>query len=344
MKRLGQSLFALLIVSALCACGRSLVASPSAGPIPEQALTSIARWALPSHPDLRKSWVSPELATVKSAVLFVSDSGTADVYIYRLPTLKVLARISGFSQPQGECSDNKGNVWIADTNANAVYEVSHSGHLENVLTSNYGHPEACAWDPTTGNLAVMTLFSGSGASGAVLVYRKGSGPSTQYTNPKQVYYNFGGYEDGNLFFDGRDANGTFMISELPKGAKSAHTIALRGGTIYFPGMVQWDSTASDLIVGDQACGNTYTSCLYSVKVASKSGTITGTTNLQSPSGSEVCDLVQGVEFDGEIAGSDNDFCGSSPSTTDLWPYPAGGYPTNHNDSADVTPVGATISQ
>jgi hypothetical protein len=344
MSRSVRTGLVLAIASALCACNGGLSTEPSAAVIPGRASTSVARWSRLAHPDRRPSWISPKMAAAKSPLLFVSDAGTADVYIYRLPGLKLLARITGFSQPQGECSDNKGNVWVTDTNADAIYELSHSGRLENVLKSTAGHPDACAWDSTTGNLAVMTLFSGSGSSGAVMVYRKGSGTPSQYTNPQQVYYNFGGYQDGNLYFDGRDANGTFMLSELPKGAKAAHTIVLSGGTIYFPGMVQWDANANDLIVGDQACVQTYTSCLYQVNAATKTGTIAGTTDLESSSGGEVCDLVQGVEYDGEIAGSDNDFCASAAGTTYLWAYPAGGGPTNQNDHVDTTPVGATISQ
>ncbi len=340
-----RATFCLLVVSALCACSDSAATTPSSGAIPERTLTSVARWAGPSHPDLRKSWVSPELAHAKSSLLFVSDSGTSDVYIYKLPTLKVMATITGFSQPQGECSDNKGNVWVTDTSAKSVYEISHHGHLENILTNAIGwFPVGCAWDSTTGNLAVMDLFGGSRDGGEVFIFKNGSGSPTGYLNLKQYYYNFGGYNDGNLYFDGRDAHGNFMLSELAKGAKAARTIKLTGGTIYFPGMVQWDSTANDLIVGDQSCGNVYASCSYSVNVASKSGTITGTTNLRNSSGDQICDLVQGVEFNGQIAGSDNNFCGSSPSTTYLWPYPAGGAPTSYNNHTDSTPVGATISK
>lgn len=333
----------LLFLATLGACSLPTATAPVYTGAPSRALTSVARWARPLHRDLRKSWISPSLASVKSAVLFVSDSGSADVYIYDLQTLKKLAAITGFSQPQGECSDNKGNVWVTDTNVKTVYEISHHGKLENKLIISQGYPDGCAWDSTTGNLAVMLLFGESGASGAVLVYRKGSGSPTQYTNSKQYYYNFGSYHHGDLFFDGRDASGNFVLSELAKTAKTAKTIPISGGTIYFPGMVEWDSSANDLIVGDQACGNTYSTCLYAVDIAAKAGTITGTTSLQNYSGGQVCDLVQGVEVNAQIAGSDNNFCSSSPSTTYLWPYPAGGLPTVYNSKTDSTPVGAAIS-
>lgn len=327
----------------LSACG---AATPQAldGLVSDRMPTSVARWAGASRLDRRRTWLSAELAHTHSPLLFVSDSGTADVYIYKLPELKVVGTITGFSQPQGECSDNKGNVWVTDTNAQTIYELSHRGQLENALTDSTGYPDGCAWDATTGDLAVMSLFGTDSASGAVLVYPPGSSNPQEFSNPKQYFYNFGGYDSaGDLFFDGRDQSGNFILSELAKGASSAKTIALTGGTVYFPGMVQWDREKGDLIVGDQSCGNSYVSCLYSVKVGTKGGTIERRTNLKGYSGSPICDLVEGVQFGKQIAGSDNDFCGYTPSTTYVWPYPAGSPPTDYNKVTDSTPVGAAVS-
>jgi hypothetical protein len=335
--------YAILVSLALCACNGA-ASPPTTGTVaPDRTTTSVARRAAAVHPDRRASWISPELANAKAPVLFVSDSGTADVYIYSLPALKVIGTVTGFSQPQGECSDNKGNVWVTDTNAQIIYELDHHGRLENELSDTAGYPAACAWDSSTGNLAVMNLFGTGSSNGAVLVYSKGSQVS-QYHNPQQYFYNFGGYDaSGNLFFDGRDDNGKFMLSELPKGAKSPHTLSVSGGTIYFPGMVQWITTKHDLLVGDQSCGNAYTSCLYNVAVSKSAATITGKINLQNATGGNTCDLVQGVKYGKELAGSDYNFCGSSQSSTDLWPYPGGGPPTTQNGGTDSVPVGAAIS-
>ena len=313
----------ILFILALCAC------SGNAGPAPPAP--AIRRTPHLSSPVLE--------AAAKVPLLFVSDAATAEVYIYQLSTLKVLNTVTGLVQPQGECSDDKGDVWVTDAGANATYELSHAGRLENTLTG-MPYPVGCAWDSRSGNVAVMGLFGGG-----LAVYPKGKGSPRSYENKKQYYYDFGGYDpNGNLFFDGRSASGTFMLSELPKGAKSAYTITVRGGTIYFPGMVQWDSSNSVLVVGDQSCGSLYTSCLYTVKVAGKTGTIESTINLQNASGGQVCDLIQGVIYNGQLAGSDNDICGSAPSTTYVWPYPAGGGPAESNTSTDTTPVGAAVSK
>jgi hypothetical protein len=335
---------AIFLASALCACSGAPSSVPPASGSADGIATSVARSAPSSHKDFGKSWYSPELGRAKN-VLFVSDAGTADVYIYKLPNLKLMATITGFSQPQGECSDRKGDVWITDTAAHTIYELSHHGRLENEIKISGGNPVACAWDPTTGNLAVMNIFGADSTGGNVLVYPKGSGSPGSYQNPGQYFYNFGGYDDsGDLFFDGRDSTGKFVLSELPRGAKSANTIVLSGGTIYFPGMVQWVSAKKGLIVGDQSCGNLYASCLYAVAVIQQNGTIGTQTPLHDSTGSAVCDMVQGVEFNGTLAGSDYDFCRSTASATYLWSYPIGGNPFATDSSVDSTPIGAAISK
>jgi hypothetical protein len=328
-ERIGLTAGSIALLFSLCACGGGGLASPPAG-APLQRI--------------RASWTLPDLSQALSPLLFVSDAGTADVYIYKLPALTVVATITGFSQPQGECSGNSGDVWVTDANSQTIYELSHRGQLDNALNDATGYPDGCAWDPSTGNLAVMSLFGTGSSAGSVLVFKKGSYNPKRYRVSGQYYYNFAGYDgSGNLFFDGRDANGNFMLSELPKGASSGHALTVKGGTIYFPGMVQWDAARSELVVGDQSCGDAYVSCLYRLRIGAKGATIVGHIDLKGYSGSPICDLVQGVIYQNKIAGSDNDFCGYTPSATYLWPYPGGGSPAHHNSTTDSTPVGAAIS-
>jgi hypothetical protein len=319
---------AVLAALALCGCSGN-------------GLSPIAGASIDRVPHL----VSPVVrSATKEPLLFVSDAATAEVYIYQLSTLKLLNSVTGFTDPQGECSDTKGDVWVTDPGAFETYELSHQGRLENTISGS-GYAVGCAWDPSSGNVAIMDVFSGSNEGGDVLVYPKGRGSPHDYTAAKQFYYNFGGYDaNGNLFFDGRSESGAFMLSELPKRAQKAITIAISGGTIYYPGMVQWDASSNELIVGDQSCGGVYTaSCLYAIQIANQKGTIESTIDLQNSSGGEVCDLVQGVIYKGELAGSDNNICGSSPSTTYVWPYPAGGAPSRSNSSTDSLPIGAAVS-
>lgn len=276
------------------------------------------------------------------AWVFVSDPGTSEVYIYTLPTLKLIEIVTGFTQPQGECSDNKGNVWVTDGTAQTIFEVEHSGSIGRRLSDTSGYPGGCAWNPKTGNLAVMNLLGTGSLPGAVLIYHHAAGVPNVYSNPKQFYYNFGWYDSaGNLFFDGRNASGKFMLSELPVNAVQAKSIAISGGKIYYPGLVQWSS--SYLAIGDQNCGNQTVSCIYRLTVSKTGAAIKGKIALENSTGGQLCDLIQGVIWQGHVVGSDSDFCGSVPSATYVWPYPGGGKPTAHNAHNDSTPFGAAIS-
>jgi hypothetical protein len=335
----------LTVTLALMACSNSAPTPALLLASADHLETSVARHAAILHRDNRQSWFSAKRSAAGSSVLFVSDPGTGDVYMYSLPSLESIGTITGFYQPQGECSDSKGNVWVTDSNSRTIYELSHHGRLENEITDNTGYPVACAWDKSTGNLAVMNLFGLTSESGEVLVYPHGSGEPTAYQNSNQYFYNFGDYDSaGNLFFDGRDANGAFMLSELPTGAGSASSVKVTGGTIYFPGMVQWNAAKKQLIVGDQSCGNVYQSCVYSLKVTKSSATIAGETQLQDSGGNPICDLVQGVQFGKRLAGSDDDFCSNAPGTTYVWRYPAGGAPARENSAPNSSPVGAAVSK
>ena len=224
-----------------------------------------------------------------------------------------------------------------------MYELSHHGRLVNEIKTTGAYPVSCAWDATTGDLAVMSLFNGSGTSGDVLVYASGSAP-VPYTNPNQYYYDFGGYDsEGNLFFDGLDTNGNFILSELPRNASSAQTIKVSGGTIYYPGMVAWN-TANASSSSATSRAELVRKLFYTLGISGKAGTISREIALKNSSGGQICDLVQGALLNDEVAGSDFDFCGSSPSATYVWAFPGGGNPTNSNAKSDSVPVGAAVSK
>lgn len=294
------------------------------------------------NPDHGASWISPEVKG--KPVLFVSDSSTDDVYLYKLPTLKHVGTLTGFSQPQGECSDTKGNVWIANTGTQQVFEYSHEGVKENILTDSVGYPVGCAWDSTTGNLAVTNLYDISSSPGSVLVYSHASGSPIAYTNPSQILYYFDGYDTkGNLFFDGATSS-SFVLSELPKGAATAHTVQIIGGTIYEPGTVDWYASGNYLIVGDQECGDQGHSCLYRLSIVHKAGTIQGKIKLDGYTGKTTCDVVEGTEWNNKFYGSEDGSCGSIASTTYIWPFPAGKNPSAYNNTLDSEAIGAAVSK
>jgi len=298
-----------------------------------------------AHPDHHKSWVSPDVKRDKPRILFVSDSGTEDVYMYSLPAMKLKGTLTGFSEPQGMCSDTKGNVFVDNTGTTQVLEISRTGSIVNTFTDTLGYPVGCAIDPATGNLAVANIFGFSGP-GQVLIWA-GANPSstpTAVSNPGQYFYYFDGYGPGSsLWVSGRDSYGTYMVSGC--GASSCSTIPLSGGTIYFPGGVQWDNSRGEWVLFDQLCNDSNEACSYPV---SGSGVLGTPTDYSNYNGGGACDIVQGtIAAHGMkyVAGGDYEYCGGSSSFSGRWAYTAGGTPTNYatNASPYFEPIGAAIS-
>jgi hypothetical protein len=322
---------------AVTGCGGGAVA-PNAGSMP--ITTALVRPPF-VHPDRRRSWVSSDVKQIVR-LLFVSDDATDDVYIFTTPSLKLKGTLTGFDQPGGLCSDPSGNVWVANTPTSQMLQYSRAGTLLKTLPVSGEYPVGCAFDKT-GDLAVANLMDTTGGPGNIEIFANGSGTGTAYTNPYQWEYFFPVYDPkGNLYVDGLGASFTYMLSELPVGTSTMQTIAISGGTIDYPGGLNWYTLGNYLIAGDQECGGTISSCEYWVKVSAGAGTITGSTPLTGSAG-EACDVDQSV-----IAPADKYVAGgcisqaSDPNVVGQWPYSAGGQPSRY--TTDITyPAGAAIS-
>ncbi|MGB8908461.1 MAG: hypothetical protein WCC84_06900 [Candidatus Cybelea sp.] len=299
------------------------------------------KWTGHIHRDHRKSWISPDAQRFRR-ILFGTDVGTGDVYMLAMPQMSLVGTITGFVFPQGECSDRQGNIWIADTDADQVLEYSRTGTLLNTIVDSYGFPQSCAINPINNAIAVADGDSLDGSPGQVLIYSSPSSSPTVLTNPTQTFYEFLGYDpSGDLWVDGFGPEyGIPIVSSC--GASSCSTINLSGGTIGFPGAIQWDNVRNTWVIFDQFCMADYTSCSYPLSGSGVLGTPTMYSNFN---GGPACDIVQGViaAFGRRYAtGADYDYCGYSRSSFSRWPYPAGGTPTHHTIDVAI-PVGAAIS-
>ena len=358
LSRTGQHAFSLAAVALLAGCsgtGAAQSSAPTSGINPAsvgghglgvQSLhegeyyTSVR--APKVHRDTRKSHVSPDAKSVPR-LLFVSDDGTDDVYIFSLPKMALMGTLTGFYEPQGLCSDKAGNIWITNTGTLQIFQYSRTGTLLKTLSDTNGFPVGCAVYRANGDLAVTNIEGYPSGDGTVDVYADASGTPRVYNNLSQPYNFFDAYDSsGNLYVDGFDDSGSsFSLSELPKGSSTMSTVNISGGTIYSPGGVNW-RPATGLIIGDQDCNDGYAACLYAVSVSGSTGTITGSTVLTNYDGG-ACDVDQSTisPFGKFFAGG----CiteGSGPSTADRWAYPAGGTPTNYSATVEY-PIGAAIS-
>ncbi|MGB6518983.1 MAG: hypothetical protein WBE79_10815 [Candidatus Cybelea sp.] len=328
---------------ALSPASTTNAARSGASPLRRDALDAFitVRQPGPAHPDRRKSWISPD-SKRETRLAFVTDLGSGDISVFSLPKFTLKGTLTGFSQPQGMCSDTSGNVYVANTGTQQIFEISRAGSIVNTYGDSYGYPVGCAVDPATGSLAVSDMFGISG-SGQVLVFGKGSHTPAVFSNPAQYFYSFVGYGPNSaLWTSGRTLYGDYIASAC--GPSTCSTINLSGGTIYFPGPVQWDGKRGNWVLFDQTCDATSTTCSYPV---SASGVLGTATTYDNYNGGGVCGMAQGVIAANNlnfVVGSDAS-CASSSAAIARWAYPAGGAPTNYAtfSSPYAVPGGVAIS-
>jgi hypothetical protein len=336
---------------AACSGGGPTSSAPSTGmdsssvghvlPLKER-VTLTARVSKPVHKDHRKSWISPE-ARRAPRLLYVSDDGTNDIDIFTMPGLALKGQLTGFSEPQGMCSDASGNIWVANTGTNQLLQLSRSGSLLKTLSDPTGFPVGCAVNRLNNDLAVTNIIGNPSGDGNVVVYANSTGTPQAFADPSVFEYFFPAYDnDGNLYVDGEGSAG-FALMELAAGSSTFSNITISGGTLVFPGGVNWDSATSSLVIGDQECNGASESCLYSATVSDGVAIITGVTILLDPSG-QSGDVDQttigprGRFFAGGFISESSD-----PGGVARWAFPAGGVPTNFSDTTVVEPIGAAIS-
>jgi len=294
-------------------------------------------------PDHHKSWVSPDVKRAPR-LLFISDDSTQDVYIFTMPAMQLKGTLTGFNAPQGMCTDKQGNIWIVNTGTAQGLKYSRTGKQLGSVSDPSGTPVGCAVNPTNGDLALSDILGSSGAGG-IEIYHKGSGSPTRYSNPSQFEYFFPAYDtDGNLYVDGLSyPTVAVVISELPSGKDTMRTINYSGGTIGFPGGVNWDRVRGQLVVNDQECQAVYSSCVYQLTVSGSSAKIVGSTLLNNLDGT-ACDVDQGTiaPFSKYFAGPCISFA-YSVNSVDRWAYPSGGTSGHSNDAVVVEPIGSAIS-
>jgi len=305
--------------------------------------TLTARVSKPLHADHRKSWVSPD-ARRAPRILFVSDDGTNDINMYSMPGMVLRGTLTGFSEPQGMCTDASGNIWITNTGTESVIQVSRTGATLNTLSDPGEFPVGCAVNRANGDLAVTNIIATTGGTGSVSVYANATGTPTKFTDPSVSEFFFPTYDNaGNLFVDGEGGAG-YALTELASGSGTLTNVSVSGGTLFFPGGLNWNTGTSSLLLGDQECNDSAASCIYSATVSGGTATITGVTNLSDADGGTAFDLDQGtISPQGRFFAGGTITEDSTPSAANRWAFPGGGVPGNFNDTTLVEPIGAAIS-
>lgn len=195
-----------------------------------------------------------------------------DGYVYGYTYSGQLAQeLTGFSDPAGLCTDPSGDLYVVDAGRDEVFAYAPGQSLPFYIYDDFGQqPNSCAFDPTTGNLAVTNQDN-------LTIFPPASGTPLTYTTPQMISYFDDDYDkSGNLYIDGARLEGDrgLAIAELPAGAKTITDIkiSLTKEKPHRPGGIMWDG--HDVVVADFP-----NRVLYRVAISGSTGTILDTWHL-----------------------------------------------------------------
>jgi hypothetical protein len=269
--------------------------------------------------------------TTKSPdLLYVSDVGKNEVFVFSYPQGSLVQTLQGFSSPVRLCSDTAGNVFITNTNARDILKYAHGGSNPIATFRDPGYlPTDCAVDPTTGTLAVTNYGPSGSNTGSIAIYKNGKGQAKILHAPGAQGYLFCTYDTaGNLYVDALNYTYDLLMLELPKGSTKFKKILLNQ-LLQAWGGVQWDGKY--LAISDGS------STVYDFAIKGTKGTKIRTVSLGT--------AINVVQFwlDGStLIGPDGP--NGAKHDVGLWNYPQGGSPTLRiGDGVLENPSGATVS-
>lgn len=250
------------------------------------ASTEAPATALPTAASFKSSYASPQRSWIRPGVasgdlLYVTSPNNNAIYILRYPHLDLVGLIGEPKWVQsifGLCSDTKGNVFVPLLYQQQVLEFAHGG-IKPIATLNVSNatPFSCAYDSTTGDLAV-TLLSASG--GGVAIFSHETGTPQIYDDAYVEDQLWSTYDDhGNLFVDGVGNGTDFALSELPNGGKSFVDISVNQ-TLDYSGSIQWHRKHVTVFAALEQGG----SAIYRLKISGLAATVVGTTPLNGTGG------------------------------------------------------------
>lgn len=192
-----------VIVGVLVAC-----ASPPNGSAGATVPYAAAANAATAGRTLRSpSWMKP---AVNQELLYVSNANGI-VNVYRYWQHDLVGELTDFTQPEGECADAKGDVYITDYSTGDIDEYAHGGTTAlRVIDESGYNPYACAIDPKTGDLAVANYGKGGYyTQGSLAIYAHAKGEPTYYSSKDLYHMNGVAYDNyGDLL-----ATGFYLYSD-----------------------------------------------------------------------------------------------------------------------------------
>ncbi len=242
-----------------------------------------------------------------------------------------MGTLSGFEFPAPGCTDNKGNVFIPDFDLATITEYGYGSSTPKQTLSDSGfEPFGCSVDPTTGNLAVANFDSGS-----VSIYAGATGTPAVYSVPNNPIDEYVAYDNsGDLYVAGRNSSEIYQLDEAVSGSTTFNALNVTGGSIAFPGQIQWGGTY--LLIGDQGSG--YGSSVNQATISEGTATIVKNIHLSGSS-----DVVAGYKRGNGPVGTAT-YAGPDYGLNAGYTYafPGGSQMSSFGDNYD--PYGAVIVQ
>jgi hypothetical protein len=308
------ALFVLVATAFFAGCGSGLT-SPA----------TLSRAALDDS--LGPSWMDP--SAVGRRLLYVSSEavsyhGAVYVYGYDNPT-KLVGKLTGFSQPGGECTDKAGDIFITDFHlvSGRITKYRHGGtHPIATFADPYEDPTGCAVDPKTGKLAVANAEPDSTSTiGDVAIYTDPSHSKTYalpYGLPGPPAYDAA----GNLLMEGMaNPPPAYGLEELPAGASTFKKITLQGARVGSPNGVMWDGHYFVLTL--VAGGSHVVTGLYRVQIAGSVATVVSSVQLMDSCDQKPQADVPDPWIQGNVVSGGNNAC---KHRFDYWNYAKGRTP------------------
>ena len=313
LSRMGRAL-TTAVIFVFAGCGGAGTTSA----VPQSIVASVAHHG---------SWMQP--GTSSEDLLYVTQDDGLAVFSY--PDLKLVGHLY---LPQGygggnACSDKKGNVFVPFVNLSnqdsGVFEYSHGGTSPiKTLTGPSGYkPQGCSLDSMTGNLAVTNKYYVSEHRyGNLLIYAKGTGAPTSYSDPSMSVYGDPAYDNrGNLFIAGSGSSSLFALAELPKEDDTLINLAVNeNGFTSIGDFMNWDGKYL-AINASPGSGRFRPQLIYQVQVSGSTASVVRALHFHHWVGEGQSFSLQGAYLVSSEGGRDEHL-----RRVALWKYPAGGQP------------------
>lgn len=304
MQHIEQFVLPIVAAAFLAGCGGS--GSPIGANVNPQGGASASRAQI-DGPRMLPTSTSEDL-------LYVAELHKISVFSY--PDGRRVGELHLRYDTYGLCSDPNGDIFVAA--GEKILEYAHGGTTPiRTLKSKFGIALQCAFDPTSGNLAVVSTIN-TGPE-AVVIYQSVTGKAKSYED-YGPFYNIDdcAYDgNGNLFVTGTPAvrrPHSGALGELPKGAGAFVNYDLRLKSKYsLLVAIQWDGT---YVTVQESPPDRHGALLDRIAIADGKAKVASRTKL---AGSHIA-------FKSLYSGAAIGIEGQSRNDIGFWPYPAGGAP------------------